>query len=158
MTGSMPTVFRMVFALGLVASHATGADAFVNKLSMSRPQTAPSEKAARTPAQQKINSQLLYEIYRRRGVARQKGVPPGSTGVRIDARGRALVDVRAVPITEALQKTIRVLGVTILSISDEHHSILARVPLLRLEGLAADMAVRFIEPAGEATTNPSIER
>ena len=75
MTGSMPTVFRMVFALGLVASHATGADAFVNKLSMSRPQTAPSEKAARTPAQQKINSQLLYEIYRRRGVARRHHRP-----------------------------------------------------------------------------------
>ena len=41
---------------------------------------------------------------------------------------------------------------------DDLTTLLARVPLLRLEDLAADMAVRFIEPAGEATTNPSIER
>src|SRR5439155_2244070 len=53
-----------------------------------------SEKTERSAAQQKINSQLLYEIYRRRGEAERKGVPPGSTGVKIDARGRALVDVR----------------------------------------------------------------
>ena len=49
------------------------------------------EKEQRTPAQQKINSQLLYEIYRLRGEAAQKAVPPGPTGVKIDARGRALV-------------------------------------------------------------------
>src|ERR1700752_19605 len=60
-------------------------------------QTSPYEKEGRTPAQQKINSQLLYEIYRRRGEDKAKGIPPGPTDVRIDARGRALVDVRAVP-------------------------------------------------------------
>jgi hypothetical protein len=52
-------------------------------------------KEARTAAQRKINSQLLYEIYRRRGVADKKGIPPGPTDVRIDKAGRALVDVRA---------------------------------------------------------------
>src|SRR5947207_15257786 len=70
---------------------------------------ALSEKETRTPAQRKINSQLLYEIYRRRGEASRKGVPPGPTGVDIDARGRALVDVRA-EVTPALQKTIQTLG------------------------------------------------
>jgi len=48
-----------------------------------------SEKESRTPAQQKINSQLLFEIYRLRGEAERKGVPPGPTGVKIDALGRA---------------------------------------------------------------------
>jgi hypothetical protein len=56
---------------------------------------APSEKESRTPAQQKINSQLLYEVYRFRGEAKQKNVPPDPTGVKLDAKGRALVDVRA---------------------------------------------------------------
>ena len=43
-------------------------------------QLAPAvagEKASRTPAQQKIDSQLPYEIYRLRGDADRKGVPPG---------------------------------------------------------------------------------
>ena len=110
-----------------------------------------SEKTERSAAQQKINSQLLYEIYGRRGEAERKGVPPGSTGVKIDARGRALVDVRA-DVSAALQHKIRTYGGTVLSTSRESHSIIARVPLLRLERLAADPSVRFIEPAADAIT------
>lgn len=111
----------------------------------------PPEKTLRTAAQRKINSQLLYEIYRRRGEAERKGVPPGKTDVRIDALGRALVDVRA-DVTTALQQKIRGLGGTIVSTSRESHSIIARVPLLKLERLASNPAVRFIEPAAEAIT------
>ena len=110
-----------------------------------------SEKESRTRAQQKINSQLLYEIYRLRGEAERKGVPPGPTGVKIDARGRALVDVRAV-VTPALEKSIRGLGGVVLSTSARDQSTIARVPLLKLERLAAEPAVRFIEPAAEAIT------
>ena len=112
---------------------------------------AATEKESRTPAQQKINSQLLYEIYRLRGEADRKGVPPGPTGVKIDARRRALIDVRA-PVTAELQKKIRRLGGAVLSASVRDQSILARVPLLALERLAAEPAVRFIEPAAEAIT------
>ena len=109
------------------------------------------EKSARSAAQRKINSQLLFEIYRRRGEAEQKGVPPGDTGVKIDGRGRALVDVRA-EVTPALLDTIRGLGATIVSLSRGSQSIVARVPLLKLERLAANSAVRFIEPAADAIT------
>jgi hypothetical protein len=112
---------------------------------------AAGEKEQRTPAQQKINSQLLYEIYRVRGEAVRKGVPPGSTGVKIDGRGRALVDIRVDP-TPALQNKIRRAGGIVLSSSARDRSVIARVPLRKLETLAADPAVRFIEPAADATT------
>jgi len=110
---------------------------------------APSEKDSRTPAQQKINSQLLYEIYRVRGQAAAKGVPPDPTGVRIDGKGRALVDVRA-EVSSVLQERVRSLGGTITSVSQEYRSIIAWVPLTRLERLAEDRAVHAIEPAAEA--------
>ena len=113
------------------------------------------EKERRTPAQQKINSQLLYEIYRLRGEAERNAVPPGPTGVKIDARGRALVDIRADP-APALQKRIRRAGGVVLSTSARGRSIIARVPLLQLETLAADPAVRFIEPAAEAITGRNL--
>ena len=112
-------------------------------------QATPSEKDARTPAQQKINSQLLYEIYRVRGEAEAKRVPPGPTGVRIDARKRAYVDIRAEP-TPALQKRIRSLNGTIVSIHDQYHSVLAWVPLTSLERLAQNPGVRAIEPVAES--------
>jgi hypothetical protein len=111
-----------------------------------------SEKEARTPAQRKIDSQLLYEIYRRRGEARRKGVPAGPTGVDVDDRGRALVDVRG-EVTPALRHSIRSAGGVIVTSSAEHRSIIARVPLLTLERLAGNAGVRFIEPAARATTN-----
>jgi len=111
-----------------------------------------SEKDRRTAAQQKINSQLLYEIYRRRGTAEANGVPPGPTDVRIDSHGRALVDVRAV-VTSALQKRIRDLGGEVVSMSARDQSVVARVPILKLETLAADSTVRFVEPAAEPITN-----
>jgi len=110
------------------------------------------EKEARTAAQRKINSQLLYEIYRRRGVADKKGIPPGPTDVRIDKAGRALVDVRS-EVTPAIEKKIRDLGGVVVSTSGRDQSIIARIPILKLERLAADPRVRAIEPAAEAITN-----
>lgn len=109
----------------------------------------PSEKASRTPAQRKINSQLLYELYRLRGQALQKQVPPGPTGVKMDRHRRALVDVRA-EVTPALQAKVRALGGTIQSTSREYRSTIAWIPLRSLERLAEDRAVRAIEPAAEA--------
>jgi hypothetical protein len=114
-------------------------------------QAATVEKEARTPAQRKLNSQLLHEIYRLRGEAEEKGVPPQPTSVRIDAQRRALVDVRAEP-TSALQRSIRSLGGVIISVSPPHRSIVARIPLLKLETLAEHDAVSFIEPAAEPRT------
>jgi hypothetical protein len=108
-----------------------------------------SEKASRTPAQQKIDSRLLYEIYRLRGEAEQKGVPPGDTGVRIDDRKRALVDVRA-GLTPALRKTLTAADARIVSTSTASRSIVAWIPLLSLERIAEDSAVRGIQPAPAA--------
>jgi hypothetical protein len=110
-----------------------------------------SEKAARTPAQQKINSQLLYEIYRRRGEAERKGVPSEPGIVRVDAAGRTLVDIRTDQ-TAAVRWLIVRAGGSVLSISARDRSVMARVPVLMLETVAADPAVRFIEPAAQATT------
>jgi hypothetical protein len=110
-----------------------------------------SEKPALTPAQQKINSQLRYEISRRSGDAARAQVPPDETRVRVDARGRALVDIRAEP-TKALQRAITRAGGSVVSTSARDRSIIARVPLLKLEAIAADPTVRFIEPAADATT------
>lgn len=116
-----------------------------------------AEKDARTPAQQKINSQLLYEIYRLRGDAARKGVPPGRTDVDVDVHGRALVDVRA-PVSAAVRRRIHAAGGRVLSESARDDSTIARVPLLTLERLAADPIVRSIEPAASAITNRRPDR
>jgi hypothetical protein len=147
-----PMPREMIVVCGLVAMLSTVVSGHAMPPSKGMSQRSVlSEKDSRTPAQRKINSQLLYEIYRRRGEATQKDVPPGKTGVKIDRRGRALVDVR-VEVTPALQKKVGSLGGTIVSMSVEYRSIIAWVPLLKLERLAEDRAVHAIEPRAEATT------
>lgn len=136
-----------VVVLLMVAVCLSGCHQALTAAPVQRPM--PSEKESRTPAQQKIDSQLLYELYRLRGQAKQKQVPPDPTGVRIDGTGRALVDVRA-DLTPALEKKVTTLGGTIRSTSQTGRSIIAWVPLEKLERLADDPAVRAIVPAAEA--------
>ena len=125
----------------------------LNAVPRSRASLQPSvrsEKKARTPAQRKIDSQLLFEIYRLRGEAAEKRVPPAKTGVKIDDRQRALVDVRA-DVTPELQKEVGSLNGTIVSTSRQYRSIIAWIPLLKLERLAEDRRVSAISPSAEAT-------
>jgi hypothetical protein len=111
-----------------------------------------SDKRTLTPAQQKIDSQIRIEIERKRGGEAARKAPPAPTLVRIDGKGRALVDVR-VKVTRGMLDRIKRLGGTVVSSSAEHFSIIARVPLLELERLAGDADVRAIVPAAEAMTN-----
>ncbi len=110
---------------------------------------APPEKVSRTRAQQKIDSQLLFEIYRKQGTGAEERVPSEKTGIKIDRQGRAFVDVRA-EVTQAVQKKIRDLGGTIYTTSIEYRSIVAWVPLSKLEQLADEFAVISIIPKPEA--------
>ena len=133
----------------LIALAALGAPAAAGVAPFAGAQRAMSEKEARTPAQRKLDSQLLYEIYRRRGEAERKGVPSGATLVKIDGRGRALVDVRA-EVGAALLKKIRASGATVVSTAAEYRTIIAWIPLMKLETLAGDASIRAIMPAPEA--------
>ncbi len=111
-----------------------------------------NEKRSRTPAQRKMDSQLLYAIYRKRGEAAAKGVPAGEPAVRYDEKGRALVTVRARPVAKVAAK-IKRLGGVVISSFERYDDIRAAVPLEKLEALAEMKEVRAIMPVEEATTN-----
>jgi hypothetical protein len=139
------TIVAFLLAAGLIWG-----DRQVNAMAVdATPQTAaPSEKASRTPAQQKIDSRLLDEVYRRQGKPARSALSPGQTLLKVDLDGRALVDIRA-EVTPALRKSVTALKGTIVSTSTEYRSIIAWLPLLKLEEVAADPAVHSIMPAPE---------
>lgn len=110
------------------------------------------EKGNRTPAQKKIDSQLLYAIYRKRGEAKAKGVPSGELRVKYDDKGRAIISIRA-RVTKTVLSRIKSLGGEVISSSETYNDILAHLSLEKLEKLAALQDVRAIMPADEATTN-----
>ncbi len=115
-------------------------------------QSAPSSaRRQRSAAQAKINTHLFDAIEQ----ARKPKSPPApseSPLVDIDAKRRALVDLRA-EVTDRLLALVRKLGGEVQSTAPAHHSIIARVPLSKLEALAADDGVQFIEPAALPATN-----
>jgi hypothetical protein len=137
----------VVFGAAVLVAGAVAADA---RIAAARAQgTPPGRKSDRTPAQRKLNSGLLAAIDRLKRPD-STTAPPARGLVRIDDRHRACVDVRA-PVTDRLAKQINALGGTIVSSSRRDDSTVAWIPLLSLERLAADDAVRSIMPASEPT-------
>jgi hypothetical protein len=108
------------------------------------------EKESRTPAQQKIDSQLLYAIKQRRGET--QGIPVEPIELDLDAKGRALVDITAKVTTRLISK-IRKLGGSVISKSETYQTVRARMKPEKLEALAAAADVRFIAPAYEPMNN-----
>jgi hypothetical protein len=108
------------------------------------------DKDKLTPAQRKLQSPLRDEIARRRDHA----VLPLRAGLRridIDNRDRVLVEIRARLLSQLQRKIERLKG-TVVSSSIEHRSLIARVPILKLEALAEEATVSAIGPAPTSTT------
>ena len=115
-------------------------------------QSFGQEKNQRTLEQQKIDSQLLYAIYQMRGEAESKGVPTEPIQLEKDVKGRVLVDIRA-PVTKKVLAQVKKFGGTVISSSDRYHSIIAYLPLGKLEALAHSREVKFIAPKAQSMTN-----
>jgi hypothetical protein len=150
-------LFIRFFAVSLLATTVTSISAsnmvtIINDSGLLPIQASGNEKESRTPEQQKIDSQLLYAIYQMRGEAEAKGTPTGPIRLRKHDKGRVLVDVRA-PVTRKLILFVKRLGGKIVSSSERDESIVAYLPLEKLESLARSKDVKFIGPTAEAVTN-----
>src|SRR5262245_17472830 len=111
-----------------------------------------AEKAARTPAQKKISSQLLYAASGRFASALAPAKDPAKQITSLsqtDARGRVLVDIKG----DVSDGQIQALGGVLVGASPLHHSARAWLPLDRLEELAGNATVHAIRPALAATTD-----
>ncbi len=113
------------------------------------------EKAARTPAQRKISSALLYKNSGRfdavQAVVSKDPAKRITSLAEQDAQGRVLVDIQGDPI--ALGPEITTRGGQVVGTSTVHQSVRAWINLDRIEELAADARVHAIRPAFQATTN-----
>lgn len=107
------------------------------------------EKSQRTPAQRKIDSQLLYTAKMRRGLPITPHVLRLETAVKTDAAGGTVVDIRS-KVTEALYAKIRQVGGSLINSVSEYDSVRAQLPLAALESVAALPEVRWIQPAAQA--------
>lgn len=115
-------------------------------------QALMAEKASRTPAQRKIGSHLLYGMKASNGQAVAAGVQVPRSAVLPDAKGKVLVDIRA-NVSKTLLNALEQMGGQVTYSSIAAHSIRARVPMKKLEAIAARKDVLSIKPAIGAYTD-----
>ena len=119
---------------------------------MQQIQALVDEKAARTPAQQKIDTNLLLEMKLRRGDRIWQAVPELQTSIALDAEGKTLVDITA-EVTQEVLDEIVALGGEVVSSFVQYHAIRARIPLDQIETLARLPQVKSIRPEEKAMTH-----
>src|SRR3569833_4085892 len=116
-----------------------------------------AEKTARTPAQRKIASALLFEAHGtfdaniNVGKDPSKQIRPLATH---DAKGRVLVDIAG----DVSRERVEAVGGAVVGSSTLHHATRAWLDPARLEELAGDASVRALRPAFAAKTQRATGR
>src|SRR5260370_13511150 len=114
-------------------------------------QALEQEKDSRTPAQQKIDSNVLYTIRMLQGKPAAPGVPYLYTGVDLDENNNVVVDITA-HVTDKLLQQLSSAGALILYSTPALRSIRAIIPPGQMETVAASPDVICISPKQEAMT------
>ncbi|MEP7337595.1 MAG: S8 family serine peptidase [Acidobacteriota bacterium] len=107
------------------------------------------EKASRSVAERKIDSQLIYAAKVRRGQNIAIGVPTLEINVAVDAQGRTIVDITALP-GKTLLEDLAKRGAKVISAFPQYRSYRVNLALDQLEAVAALPEVQFIQPKQEA--------
>lgn len=108
------------------------------------------EKELRTPAQQKIDSQLLYASKMRRGEKLASNVDKLSVDVDANDAGLVTVDITAI-IDDQLLSRLRGMNIDVSNVFPRYNSLRCIVSLEQLETIARFSQVRFIQPKQQAT-------
>ncbi|HEY9601769.1 MAG TPA: S8 family serine peptidase [Allocoleopsis sp.] len=110
-------------------------------------QALVQEKQSRTPAQQKINSAILYTIRYRRRDNLFKRVPDLDTFVKLTNDGKARINIQTnAPVTAELQQKIQAYGAQILHTSANYNRVQVLIPLEQVESLAQLPEIKSIKP------------
>src|SRR6266850_4145287 len=94
-----------------------------------------TEKEQRTPAQKKMDSQLIYALRLQLGQPIARGVTNLRLLTRTEPDGRHLVDIEA-NVTPALLDAIAQAGGQVMNSSPRFGEVRARLPLSQIEGIA----------------------
>lgn len=111
-----------------------------------------AEKEARTPAERKVDSNLLYAFNEATTGRAVVGAPQLRSTVEPSPAGTVEVDVTAT-VSDGLLRVIRALGGSVVNASPAFDGIRARVPVTAVVALAGHAAVRSVRPAEQPLTN-----
>jgi uncharacterized repeat protein (TIGR01451 family) len=123
----------------------------INAAATQQIQLLMQEKSSRTPAQQKIDSNVLFTIRMLRGQDAAPGFHSLHTGVELDDNNRIVVDIVA-NVTPQLLQQLETAGALILNSYPDYRAIRALVPPDQIEAIAASPDVSFIGRKAQSMT------
>jgi hypothetical protein len=156
LNNSYPVRQFVTYAAGLMAAclfiaSRTSAQPALSAAAINQIEALHAEKASRTPAQHKMDSQLIYAAKERLGLPIATGVPLLRADVKFAPDGRVLIDINA-KVTPALTQLIEAAGGDIINSFPQFNAVRALMPLEQIESLAALADVISIRRADEAQT------
>ncbi|HSD66745.1 MAG TPA: hypothetical protein VLF95_08590, partial [Vicinamibacteria bacterium] len=147
------------FAAGiLIGAIGSGAPSVAQELgtsALNQIQAIYTDKAGWTPAQRKLATSLLYASRESRGLPMVQGLSPLrriANRAGVDGEGMVVVDIRA-EVTDGLLETIVRAGGRVTVALPAYGAVRARVPVRRLEAIAALPEVRYVTPRQGARVN-----
>lgn len=111
-----------------------------------------SIKKSLTPAEAKVDSALVVETRKRTQAAATSALPQVQTGVAVTPQSTTLVDIRADKYSEDLVNAVRAAGGQIRTVSPEHRTVRAEVPLSKVAQIAGRSDVTRVEAGSDAMT------
>jgi len=137
---------RSVASAAIIAAASNALAEAIHDSALQQISALQAEKASRTPAQLKMDSQLIYALKQ----SLNQAIAPGVTNLRVfvqaEADGRVKVDLKAT-VTQDLLSFIQNLGGSILSSVPGFQAVRALVPLSLTETLAGRADVQFVQAA-----------
>ena len=112
-------------------------------------------KRGRTPAQRKLDSQLIYALRQRNQGAAVAGIASLKPALQFEPDGRVLVDIDA-EVVPGLLSLISQNGGVVVNSFQRYHAVRALVPLALVDLLSMRPEVHAIRPADRAITNASL--
>ena len=109
------------------------------------------DKASRTPAQQKIDSNVLYTVRMLAGQPAAAGIPTLNTGIDVDNANNLIVDITA-NVSDQLLRQLNGAGALVWYSNARFHSVRAVVPSNQIETIASWPDIVFIGPKTESLT------
>ncbi|HLJ26875.1 MAG TPA: S8 family serine peptidase [Candidatus Angelobacter sp.] len=135
----------------VTASDAQSSISGIGVTALQQMQALQQDKAARTPAQQKIDSNIIYTMRMMAGKPVAAGVPYLNTGIDLDANNNIVVDMVA-HVTDELLQQLTAAGAQVLYQDAKLRSIRAIIPPNQIEGIASSPDVIFISPKQGSST------
>ena len=141
-----------LFSNGVPGAGATAKQGDISPQALEQIDALLKEKASRVGAQQKMDSQLIYELKMRRGEMIAEGVRTLETNISYNAQGKVTLDLKA-RVSDALLNQLKAYGADVVSSVPEYNSLRIRAGMDQIEAITALPAVIYVQPKQDAMTS-----